>query len=209
MDQGRDGEALAVIAGLRRQAPESDLVQLEYLELKAQKLFEDRMSKHYFPDIQDDSASSRFKLGLAQYKSLISNRSNFKRTTVAVLVMLFQQWTGVNFILYYAPFIFESVGLAGNTTSLLASGVVGIAMFLATIPAVLYLDTWGRKPVLISGAIIMGLCHFIVAGIIGQFNAQWNDPNVDPSSSAKAAGWVACVFIWLFAVAFGYSWGPT
>lgn len=94
MDQGRDAESLAVIANLRRQAPESDLVQLEYLELKAQKLFEDRMSRHYFPNIQDDSAGSRFKLGLAQYKSLFSNRSNMRRTMVAVLVMLFQQWTG-------------------------------------------------------------------------------------------------------------------
>jgi len=206
MDQGRDAESLAVIANLRRQAPESDLVQLEYLELKAQKLFEDRMSRHYFPNIQDDSAGSRFKLGLAQYKSLFSNRSNMRRTMVAVLVMLFQQWTGVNFILYYAPFIFQSIGLTGSSISLLASGVVGVAMFLATIPAVLYLDTWGRKPVLISGAIIMGICHFVVAGIIGQFNDQWGN---NPSSSATAAGWVACVFIWLFAVAFGYSWGPT
>lgn len=104
MDQGRDAESLAVIAGLRRQAPESELVQLEYLELKAQKLFEDRMSRHYFPEIQDDSAASRFRLGLAQYKSLFSNASNRKRTSVAILVMLFQQWTGVNFILYCSLF---------------------------------------------------------------------------------------------------------
>lgn len=40
--------------------------------------------------------------------------------------MFFQQWTGVNAILYYAPSIFTSLGLTGNTTSLLATGVVGI-----------------------------------------------------------------------------------
>lgn len=40
--------------------------------------------------------------------------------------MFFQQWTGVNAILYYAPSIFASLGLTGNTTSLLATGVVGI-----------------------------------------------------------------------------------
>ena len=115
--------------------------------------------------------------------------------------------SGVNFILYYAPFIFSGLGLAGNTTSLLASGVVGVVMFLATIPAVLYLDSWGRKPVLISGAIWMGICHFVVAGIIGQFKSQW-DMEIVPSS-AKSAGWAAVVFIWLFAIGFGYSWGPT
>jgi MFS family permease len=97
--------------------------------------------------------------------------------------------------------------LQGNTTSLLASGVVGIVMFLATIPAVLYLDKWGRKPVLIIGAIWMGICHFVVAGIIGQFNAKWQMDIVP--SDAKSAGWAAVVFIWLFAIGFGFSWGPT
>lgn len=128
MDQGREAESLEVIAHLRRQPADSPLVQLEYLELKAQKLFETRMSQHDHPNLQDGSAKSNFLLGLAQYKSLISNRSNFKRVTVAVMVMVFQQWTGyvgpeaiqpqkttradpkaflnsVNFILYYAPFI--------------------------------------------------------------------------------------------------------
>lgn len=40
--------------------------------------------------------------------------------------MFFQQWTGINAILYYAPTIFASLGLTGNTTALLATGVVGI-----------------------------------------------------------------------------------
>lgn len=56
------------------------------------------------------------------------------------LSRFFQQWTGVNAILYYAPSIFKDLGLTGNTTSLLATGVVGIVMFLATIPAVIWVD---------------------------------------------------------------------
>jgi MFS family permease len=122
---------------------------------------------------------------------------------------VFQQWTGVNFILYYAPFIFAGLNLQGSTTSLLASGVVGVVMFLATIPAVLYLDSWGRKPVLITGAIWMGICHFVVAGLIGQFKAEWDLEPEFVSASAKSAGWAAVVFIWLFAIGFGFSWGPT
>lgn len=212
MDQGRDDECLAVLADLRRQPADSQLVQLEYLEIKAQKLFEKRLSEHDFPHLQDGSAKSNFMLGLAGYKSLITSRTTFKRTAVAVLIMTFQQWTGVNFILYYAPFIFGGLGLAGDTTSLLASGVVGVVMFLATIPAVLYLDRWGRKPVLITGAIWMGICHFVVAGIIGVYKPQWDlasAQGVAASSAATSAGWAAVVFIWLFAIGFGFSWGPT
>jgi hypothetical protein len=45
----------------------------------------------------------------------------------------------------------------------------------------------------------MGICHFIVAGLDGKYNSSWPDH--------KAAGWVAVVFVWLYEVNFGYSWG--
>ncbi|MCO5556509.1 hypothetical protein L7F22_010058 [Adiantum nelumboides] len=51
------------------------------------------------PQLQDGSRRSNFMLGVKGYASLISSRSNLKRLTVAVLIMVFQQWTGVNFIL--------------------------------------------------------------------------------------------------------------
>lgn len=72
------------------------------------------------------------------------------------------RWTGINAVLYYAPVIFGKLGLSSNSVSLLATGVVGIVMFIATIPAVMYVDRWGRKPTLIIGAIGMAICHFII-----------------------------------------------
>jgi MFS family permease len=71
------------------------------------------------------------------------------------MLRFFQQWTGINAVLYYAPQIFASLGLSSNTVSLLATGVVGIVMFIATIPSVLYIDQIGRKPMLAAGAIGM------------------------------------------------------
>lgn len=106
----------------------------------------------------------------------------------------------MNAINYYAPQIFNKIGFAGGTTSLLATGVVGILEFLFTIPAVLYVDRFGRKTILIAGAIGMGSCHFIVAGIIGAYGNDW--------ANHRAGGWAAIVFVWLFAGHFGYSWGP-
>jgi MFS family permease len=58
-----------------------------------------------------------------------------------------------------SPFIFRGIGLNGNTISLLATGVVGIVEFLFTIPAVLWVDKFGRKKILIAGAIGMASCH--------------------------------------------------
>ena len=48
--------------------------------------------------------------------------------------MFFQQWTGVNAILYYAPSIFQALSLTGNTVSLLATGVVGIVYVTDSFP---------------------------------------------------------------------------
>ena len=73
-------------------------------------------------------------------------------------------------------------------------------MFLATIPAVLYIDKLGRKPVLLTGAITMGICHTIIAVLFGINQHQW--------ATHKAAGWAAVTMVWLFVVNFGYSWGP-
>jgi len=124
----------------------------------------------------------------------------FKRVIVATVTMFFQQWTGINAVLYYAPQIFNHLGMSSNTVSLLATGVVGIVMWIATIPAVIYVDKLGRKPVLIVGAIGMAACHFIIAGISGSFENDW--------AAHRGAGWGAVVMVWLFVIHFGYSWGP-
>ncbi|KAI2787094.1 hypothetical protein POX_f07452 [Penicillium oxalicum] len=200
MVKGREDECLAVIARLRQLPSDSELVQLEFLEVKAQNRFEQETSLAKFPQYHTPGLMNKVKLGYHEYTSLLTNRSLFKRVMVAVFIMVFQQWSGINAILYYASFIFKDLGLTGNTTSLLAGGVGGILLFLATIPAVLYIDQLGRKPVLITGAVGMGICHLVVAGLDGKYNSSWPEH--------RAAGWVAVVFVWLYQVNFGYSWGP-
>jgi MFS family permease len=88
--------------------------------------------------------------------------------------------------LFSAPFIFRGFGFEGNTLALLATGVVGVIEFLLTIPALLYVDKFGRKSILLAGAIGMATCHFIVAGLIGSYKDDW--------PSHVAAGWV-CIAV--------------
>ena len=164
MNKGREEECLNTLARLRSYSKDDMRVRVEFLEIKALREFEVQRSMELFPQYQDGSFKSNFMIGLNDYKSLITNQSLRKRTIVAILTMVFQQWNGVNAILYYAPFIFRGVGIEGDTLSLLATGVVGIVMFLATIPAVLYVDRFGRKTILIVGGIGMAVSHFIVAG---------------------------------------------
>lgn len=200
MNRGREEECLATLARLRSTSIDDIRVRVEFLEIKALREFERQRSIEKFPQYQDGSFKSNFMIGLNDYMSLVTNKSMFKRTIVAVLTMVFQQWNGVNAILYYAPFVFEGVGLTGGTISLLATGVVGVVMFLATIPAVLFVDRFGRKTILIVGGLGMAISHFIVAGITGAYQDNWDNH--------QGAAWTAVVFIWLYAIHFGYSWGP-
>ncbi|KKA26779.1 hypothetical protein TD95_003154 [Thielaviopsis punctulata] len=197
---GRDDEARAVLAQLRDLPEDHNLVQLEFLEVKAQSLFEKRSLAEKFPHLTAPTAMNGLKVQLLSIKSLFESRAMFKRLGIACLTMMFQQWSGINAILYYAPTIFKQMGLTGNTISLLATGVVGIVMFVATIPSVLWIDRLGRKPVLITGAIGMAICHFIIAAIFARNENSWHEHT--------AAGWAAVSMVWLFVIHFGYSWGP-
>lgn len=92
INQGRDEEALAVLSSVRNLAPDSDVVQIEYLyvhtqftiyratngcfsEIRAQYLFEKEVSATKFPQFQDGSFASSFKLGVYDYMSLLTTRS--------------------------------------------------------------------------------------------------------------------------------------
>ncbi|KAK4187488.1 putative quinate permease [Podospora australis] len=197
---GREEEARKVLSSLRGLSPDHELVELEFLEIKAQSLFEKRSIAEMFPQLREQTAWNIFKLQFVAIKKLFQTRAMFKRVVVATVTMFFQQWSGINAILYYAPSIFVQLGLTSTTVSLLATGVVGIVMFLATIPAVLWIDKVGRKPVLTIGALGMATCHIIIAVIVAK--------NIDSWDQHKAAGWAAVCMVWLFVIHFGYSWGP-
>jgi len=196
----REPEARRVLSNLRRLPQDHELIEVEFAEIKAQSMFEKRMVAERFPHLQELTAWNTIKLQFVAIGSLFKTKPMFKRVIVATVTMFFQQWTGINAILYYAPKIFGGLGLSSNAVSLLATGVVGVVNFLATIPAVMYVDKLGRKPVLIVGALGMASCHLVIAGISGAYENNWG--------AHKAGGWAAVVMVWLFIINFGYSWGP-
>jgi sugar porter (SP) family MFS transporter len=189
----REDEARASLSKLRRLEPNDPLLHAELMEIKAAVRF--------------DEETEAILIGqggaFAPWKALFAPNM-FKRVFLGCGMMVFQQFTGINAVLYYAPQIFASFGFSSTTTTLLATGVTGILQIIFTLPAVLYLDRFGRKSFLIVGAVGMCICHVIVASIEGVYKPQW-DLN---EHLAVAQGWVAIAFIWLFAVNFAYSWGP-
>jgi len=193
MMKHREDDCVASLSRLRRLDPSDPLLVAEFLEIKAAVMF-------------DEETEAELKGGggmLAPWKALFAPNM-FKRLMIGCWVMIFQQFTGINAVLYYAPQIFQSFGFSSVTTTLLATGVTGILQILFTLPSVFFLDNFGRKTFLIVGAIGMCICHVVVASVDGVYENKW----ALGRGLAKPQGWVSIAFIWLFAVNFAYSWGP-
>lgn len=94
LHHGREDEARKVLAGLRGLSIDHELVELEFLEIKAQSQFEKRTVAEAFPHLREQTYWNIFKLQFVAIKSLFQTKAMFKRVIVATVTMFFQQWTG-------------------------------------------------------------------------------------------------------------------
>ena len=110
---------------------------------------------------------------------------------IGILLSVFQQFVGINVALYYAPRIFESMG-AGKDASLMQTVVMGLVNVIFTVVAILTVDKWGRKPLLMVGSVGMAIGMFAIAGL----------------AFFEVIGISTLVFIIIYTASFMMSWGP-
>ncbi|MEM9965624.1 MAG: D-xylose transporter XylE [Asticcacaulis sp.] len=110
---------------------------------------------------------------------------------VGVLLSVFQQFVGINAVLYYAPLMFKNIG-SGTDTALLQTVIVGAANVVFTLVATFTVDRWGRKPLLILGAIVMAVA-MLALGVLFQ---------------QKQEGTLLLYAAILYIAGFALSWGP-
>ncbi len=108
-----------------------------------------------------------------------------------VLLSAFQQFVGINAVLYYAPLMFQNLGASTNS-ALWQTVIVGVANVIFTVVAILTVDRLGRKPLLIIGGVVMGIA-MITLGFQFQANAVGTGPLI------------AAI---LYIAGFALSWGP-
>ena len=110
---------------------------------------------------------------------------------IGILLSVFQQFVGINVALYYAPRIFESMG-AAKDASMMQTIIMGFVNVIFTAVAILTVDKWGRKPLLITGSIGMAVGMFAISALA--FN--------------NIIGISTLVFIIIYTASFMMSWGP-
>lgn len=129
--------------------------------------------------------------------SLVTNRVNRMALICSLGLMFFQQFSGINAVIFYTNNIFEAANSQMNPS--LATIIVGIVQTLATIVSSLLIEKAGRKILLIQSCIIMGIC-LIVLGVYFKLQADM----VDVSS----LGWIPLVCLVLFIISFSLGFGP-
>ena len=110
---------------------------------------------------------------------------------IGVLLSVFQQFVGINVVLYYAPEIFKSMG-SGTDTALLQTIIVGAVNLLFTVLAIMTVDKYGRKPLMIIGAIGMAFAMFALG----------------TTFFMESVGMGALIFMLIYVASFAMSWGP-
>lgn len=110
---------------------------------------------------------------------------------IGVMLSVFQQFVGINVVLYYAPEVFKTLG-ASTDIALLQTIIVGVINLTFTVVAIMTVDKFGRKPLQIIGALGMSL------GMFGLGTAFY----------AQLSGVVALASMLFYVAAFAMSWGP-
>ena len=163
--RNRHDDSLRSLSNLRRLPADDDRVQLEWQGIIAEVQVQDAISERMHP------GSKGFVLELKGWADLFSKKY-IRRSAVAVAIPFFQQFSGINAFVYYAPTFFSALGL-GTELSLILSGMVNICQLVANIPTFLYLDQLGRRKLAIWGGVAMGIPLAVMAGLFAKYNDSW------------------------------------
>ncbi|KAK4741203.1 hypothetical protein SAY87_024791 [Trapa incisa] len=123
--------------------------------------------------------------------------------TMAICIPLFQQLTGMNVFMFYAPVLFKTIGF-GSNASLMSAAITGFINCLATLVSILSVDKLGRRFLFIEGGLqMLAMQAVITAGIAWKFGLSGN-PGTLPMW--YAGGLVGCICVYVSG--FAWSWGP-
>lgn len=170
--RGRDDKAAKALSRLRRIDAEHPALVEELSEIKANHEYE-------------------LSLGTASYIDCFKGTVG-KRLATGCLLQALQQLSGVNFIFYYGTSFFKDSGISNSFVISMITNVVNVC---STFPGLYLVEKWGRRPLLLFGAVGMFVCQYIVA-IVGT------------AASSQVANKVLIAFVCFYIFFFASSWGP-
>jgi len=146
-------------------------------------------------ELAEITANHEYELSLGKASYLDCFKGNLgKRLATGCLLQSLQQLTGINFIFYYGTSFFQNTGIKNPFVITMITSCINVA---STVPGLWLVEKWGRRKLLLFGAIGMAVCQFIVA-IAGTVVGTENLP------VQRLLIAFVCIYIFFFAC----SWGP-
>jgi len=145
-------------------------------------------------------------LGPSTYRDVFLGSPHLgRRVLTGCGLQMLQQLSGCNFIFYYGTTFFESKNLATPFALQMITNGVNVA---STLPGMIFVETWGRRRLLLIGAAGMAVSQLIVA-IVGTALQQSQDSQNSQNPQSYNANMVLISFVCLYIFFFASSWGPT
>lgn len=143
--------------------------------------------------LASNTSALEIALIVSFFTALIFPIRSFGTAIIITGVMLscFQQFVGINVVLYYAPEIFKTMG-AATDAALLQQIIVGAINLSFTVLAIFTVDKLGRRPLMITGALIMAVSMLILGSTF--------------YSHSVGMGSLVCMLV--YTAGFAMSWGP-
>lgn len=151
---------------------------------------QDERARNEYREIKETVLLHRLE-GESSYRYMFKRYK--KRVFIAMSGQAFAQLNGINVISYYAPLVFEQAGWEGRD-AILMTGFNAVIYVLSTLPPWILVDKWGRRPILLSGAIVMGVALTAVS-----YSLYVN---------TEKTRHLVVILVFIFNAGFGYSWGP-
>ncbi|KAJ2934831.1 hypothetical protein H1R20_g2314, partial [Candolleomyces eurysporus] len=175
--RGREEDAAAALSRLTRLPSDHPEVTQELSEIRENLEHERAIGESSYADCFKWNES---KIGF--------------RTLTGIFIQAWQQLTGINFIFYYGTTFFQRSGIEDPFLITIATNIVNVFM---TLPGMYGVEKFGRRRLLLIGAVGMCVCEFIVA-IVG----------VAVPDSNIAAQKVLIAFVCIYIAFFASTWGP-
>jgi SP family xylose:H+ symportor-like MFS transporter len=162
-----------------------------YLMLKGNETAARAVLSRLVTPEEGEKEISEIRASLSEHHSGKLFSFGFLLIFIGIMLSVFQQFVGINVVLYYATDIFKGMGLTTNA-SLFQTIIVGAVNLIFTVVAILTVDHFGRKPLQIIGALVMA------ASMLSLGADFW----------LGGKGIVALICMLVYTAGFAVSWGP-
>jgi len=181
----------------------SSLIERGLGEKAKKELIKIRGTTDIEQEFEDLLAASESSKAVKHLWVSLLKRQYRPQLTFAMAIPFFQQLTGMNVIVFYAPVLFKTIGFGANA-SLMSAMITGGCNAIATLVSIFTVDKFGRRTLFLEGGIQMFICQIVITVAIAcKFGIDGN-PGMLPKWYAIVVVCGICVYV----AGFAWSWDP-